>query len=107
MKKAILFALVSLLAAAAAHAATDTYSASLPTSLPGKLSTNVQVVYDASTDNSGYSAGTYHSKGTRSFASSSGDAAIWAATGTAVTIPAAPTGTASADFPNTTGWGAL
>ncbi|MBJ6724086.1 hypothetical protein [Geomesophilobacter sediminis] len=100
MKKAILFALLTLAAAATAYGAAQTmaYGTALPTGLNGKLSTNVQLAYKSSADNSGYTVGTYHTQGTKTYASSSGDATIWTSSTTAKDIPAAPVGTASADF---------
>lgn len=70
-----------------------------------KLSKNVYMSYKSDTDNTGYSIGAYHNKGTKTFASSSGDSKIFEATLTAKTLPDAPVGTASADF--SSGWSAL
>jgi len=110
MKKNIILIatlLVAISAATAFAAATGSVSTygSLPTALPGKLSTNVGLAYISSADNSGYTAGTSHAKGTKTFASSSGDAAIFSYDATNQQIPAAPVGTASAGFG--TGWSAL
>jgi hypothetical protein len=105
MRKTILFALVTLLLAASAFATavTQDYGTALPTPsggtpIAGKLSTNVLLAYKSETNNTGYTVGAYHSSGTRTYASSSGDATIWVANTTAHAIPAAPVGTASADF---------
>lgn len=81
---------------------TTTYSATLRTELKGQLSNNVLYAYTSSADNSGYSAGTYHNKGTRTFASSSGDAALYYSITTATAIPAAPSGTDTANFDTAT-----
>src|SRR5690349_18573554 len=105
MKKAIFF-LLTMALAASAIADTTTYSTSMPGGLPGKLSNNVQAVYDAAGDKSGYSVGTYHGQGTKSYASSSGDAAIYVSEATKQTIPSAPVGTASASW-NSSDWKAL
>lgn len=102
---ALLVAISATTAFAAATGSTTTYSTSLPTGLPGKLSTNVNIAYISASDNSGYTAGTAHAKGTKTFASSSGDAAIFSFDATNQAIPAAPVGTASAGFG--TGWSAL
>jgi len=109
MKKKILLIATLLVAISAATAfatgSASTYGATLPTGLPGKLSTNVNIAYVSSTDLSGYSAGTSHAKGTKTFASSSGDAAIFSYDATNQQVPDAPTGTASAAFGS--GWSAL
>ncbi|TYO99943.1 hypothetical protein EDC39_101103 [Geothermobacter ehrlichii] len=70
-----------------------------------KLSNNVSLNYDAATNGLGYSVATYHSSGTRTFASSSGDAQIFWYDGTQQDPPSAPTGTASAAFDSN--WNAL
>jgi hypothetical protein len=110
MKKNILLiaTLLVALSAATAFAAATTmaYGTALPTGLPGKLSTNVFLAYKSEANNTGYTAGTSHNKGTKSFASSSGDAAIFSAEGTNIAIPDAPDGTASASFTAGT-WTAL
>ena len=110
MKKNILLiaTLLVALSAASAFAAATTldYGTALPTGLPGKLSTNVQLAYKSAADNTGYTAGTSHNKGTKSFGSSSGDAAIFSADATNQAIPDAPVGTASAAFTAGT-WTAL
>jgi len=63
-----------------------------------KVSKGVSLAYDAAADGLGYAVGTYHSSGTKTFASSSGDSKIWFADVTAQDIPDAPSGTDSADF---------
>lgn len=69
-----------------------------------KLSKGVSIDYVSATGGLGYVVGTYHSSGTKTFASSSGDSKIWSKDGTAQSIPStAPTGTASADFSGWTG----
>ena len=109
MKKKIILAVAFLLAvgvSSGVYAAVTDYTANLSSiGLPGKLSTNVVLAYGHSTDQSGYVAGTYHLKGTKSFASSSGDSAIFASEVTAFALPDAPTGTATAGFAS--GWTAL
>ena len=69
-----------------------------------KLSKNVLLGYQAETTGLGYAIGTYHSSGTKSFASSSGDSKIWTSDATGATLPDAPAGTDSADFSD---WDAL
>ena len=72
-----------------------------------KLSNNVLLSYKKSaTGGLGYSVASYHTSGTRTYGSSSGDANIFWAEGTAIDPPTAPTGTESANFVNTT-WTAL
>jgi len=63
-----------------------------------KVSKGVSLAYDAADEGLGYSVGTYHSSGTKTFASSSGDSKIWFTDVTGDTIPDAPAGTDSADF---------
>ena len=108
MKKIILLiaALMLALSSSSAFAAATTmgYGTALPSGLSGKLSTNVMLAYKSSADNSGYTAGTSHTKGTKSYGSSSGDAAIYSADTLSKDIPAAPTGTAGASW---SGWTAL
>ena len=69
-----------------------------------KVSKGVSLAYNAEATGLGYAVGAYHSSGTKTFASSSGDSKIWFTDVTGESIPAAPTGTDSADF---TGWTAL
>lgn len=69
-----------------------------------KVSKGVSLSYKSQTTGLGYSVATYHSSGTKTFASSSGDSKIWSQNTTAVAPPAAPSGTASAAF---SGWTAL
>ena len=69
-----------------------------------KLSKNVKINYTEQAAGLGYSVGTYHISGTKTFASSSGDSKIWTSDTTGATIPTAPTGTDSANF---SGWTAL
>lgn len=71
-----------------------------------KLSKSVSIDYaaDTTTDGLGYAVATYHSSGTKTFGSSSGDSAIWVFEGTGEAAPDAPTGTDSADF---SGWNSL
>lgn len=89
-----------------AYSDTDTTAATLTVgTLVFKLSKNVLMAYKSASDFTGYSIGAYHNKGTKTFASSSGDSKIFEAVITAKAIPAAPVGTASADF--STGWSAL
>lgn len=71
-----------------------------------KLSNNVLLSYKKGTNGLGYSVASYHTSGTRTYGSSSGDANIFWAEGTKIAPPAAPTGTESADFVSTT-WTAL
>jgi hypothetical protein len=63
-----------------------------------QLSSNVLLDYDAATGGLGYSVATYHTSGTRTYGSSSGDSTIFWYDGTAKTAETAPTGTNSADF---------
>ena len=70
-----------------------------------KVSKGVSLAYDAETTGLGYSVGAYHSSGTKTFASSSGDSKIWFTDATGSDIPDAPSGTDSADF--SSGWTAL
>lgn len=116
MKKSISLAALFLFAIGAAGVYaevtgnTTDYGTTMPSAtvggqtvaLKGNLSTNVKLAYTSSADNSGYTAGTYHEKGTRTFASSSGDAALYYSITTDTDIPAAPTGTDTANFVNTT-----
>lgn len=66
-----------------------------------KLSKNVMLAYEGQATGLGYSVGSYHTSGTKSFASSSGDSKIWASDGTGIAIPDAPAGTVSAAFTGT------
>ena len=68
-----------------------------------KVSKGVSLAYEDSAG-LGYSVSTYHSSGTRTFASSSGDSKIWYQDATGVAPPDAPSGTDSADFSD---WTAL
>lgn len=106
MKKSLLLAIAFVLSVgivgAQAVATSFDYSETLDESLKGSISANVLLAYESSADNSGYTVGTYHKKGTRTFASSSGDAALYYSITTATALPDAPTGTASADFDSTT-----
>lgn len=105
----VLFAFSTVSAFAVITATDGTYTAaasdgSLTIGATGaavvKLSKNVKLSYKKQTTGLGYSVATYHTSGTKSYASSSGDSKIWAKDGEVVQ-PAAPSGTASADF---TGW---
>lgn len=114
MKKRILLAIALMVCFAAGAFAgsgsTTTYSSSLQTAVPGlkgALSTNVQLAYISETNNTGYSVGAYHAKGTKTYASSSGDAQIWQSGTTGKAIPAAPIGTASAAFAGVADWNAI
>lgn len=101
MKKrtlAVTALLLSIGGGAWATATTIDYGTTLPTGLNGSLSNSVQLAYKSSDDNSGYTAGTYHDKGTRTFGASSGDAALYYSITTATAIPDAPSGTDTADF---------
>jgi hypothetical protein len=63
------------------------------------LSNNVSLDYAAVADDGlGYALVTYHSSGTRTYGSSSGDSGVFWQDNTAVAAPTAPSGTASADF---------
>ena len=89
-----------------AYSDTDTGAATLTVgTLVFKLSKNVLMAYKSASDFTGYSIGAYHNKGTKTFASSSGDSKIFEAAVTANGIPDAPVGTASAAFGS--GWTAL
>lgn len=97
----------------AATVASGAYSTDQDVTLEGslgdlniKLSNNVFLYYETATGGLGYSVATYHSSGTRTYGSSSGDANIYWIDGTGSEAPTAPTGTASADFV-TDGWTAL
>jgi len=63
-----------------------------------KTSKNVYLFYKSAADATGYAASAYHNKGTKTFGSSSGDAKVYEFKETAKDCPAAPVGTASADF---------
>lgn len=65
-----------------------------------KLSNKVSLAYKAETTAGlGYTVGTYHATGTKSYGSSSGDSKIFFRDATGVVPPStAPTGTGSADF---------
>ena len=107
MKKRVLLAVAFVLAIGASAYATSTgdtttFSTGLPAGLNGALSNNVKLAYTSSADNSGYTAGTYHIKGTRTFGSSSGNAAMYYSITTGTEIPVAPSGTQSADFVTST-----
>lgn len=108
MKKSVLLAIAFVLSigivGAHAVATTEAYTETIPDSLlkVGTISANVLITYESSADNSGYTVGTYHKKGTRTFASSSGDAALYYSITTATAVPDAPSGTASADFDSAT-----
>lgn len=96
MKKVLLIALALSLFAAPAFAAASWVSgaATLGTSSGGQLSVqlsnNVQLDYQAATDGSTFAAASYHTRGTRTYASSSGDAKIYYQNATAVASPSAP-----------------
>ena len=62
------------------------------------VSNGVRINYTAATNGTGYAIGAYHEGGSRSFGSSSGDTSIFYDEATAVTLPTAPAGTASADW---------
>jgi hypothetical protein len=102
MKKSVLLAIAFILClgvtGAFAVGTTLGYGTALPTGLNGALSNNVKLTYQSSADNSGYTAATYHDKGTRTFGASSGDAALYYAITTGHDIPGAPSGTESAQF---------
>ena len=108
MKKSVLLAIAFVLTlgiVGAQAVATDVaWTETIPDSLVkvGTISANVLIGYNSSADNSGYVLGTYHKKGTRTYGSSSGDPALYYSTATAATLPAAPAGTASADFDSAT-----
>ena len=109
MKKIFALMLVfSVASASAAFAAATTVSNQTGDVSVGtliiKTSKNVYFYYKSASDNTGYAVSTYHNKGTKSFGSSSGDAKIYEFAETAKDCPAAPVGTASADF---TGWSSL
>lgn len=106
MKKIALLAALLLMvtngSALAAYAAgDDAGSLELGTTaqVTVKLSKGVELDYIEETDGLGYIVGAYHTSGTKTFASSSGDSKIWSMDGTAEALPTtAPAGTESADF---------
>ncbi|MGE4403819.1 MAG: hypothetical protein AB7F61_19445 [Desulfobulbus sp.] len=113
MKKIALFTALMLAFSFGSALAAGKYAADQDVIIKGtdgnlnlKLSNNVFLFYEADTsgDGLGYSIATYHSSGTRTYGSSSGDANIFWIDGTGSNAPTAPTGTASANF---TGWTAL
>ena len=108
----LLLALALTVAASTAFATSKGYSDTAVSSatltigtLVFKLSKNVLMAYESETNFTGYSIGAYHNKGTKTFASSSGDSKIFEAAKTGMDIPDAPVGTASANF--ATGWTSL
>ena len=107
--KRILFSLLIIMAGAATAGAFTlaTWGTDMPSGLTGKLSTNVQLWYNHSSDQSGYIAATSHEKGTKTYASSSGDATIYSEDATlASDLPSTiPSGTASAAWGST--WSSL
>ncbi len=110
MKKLMIMAAILLLSAGISYGAAFksgnvTLADNNDDSLAVQLSTNVSLAYDAATGGLGYSVSSYHSSGTRTYASSSGDAAIFWQGATGVAPPAAPSGTASAAFDSN--WDAL
>jgi hypothetical protein len=113
MKQIVLILVLSLVVfsanAFAEYAAADSAgNLAIGSTITGtlKVSKGVSVDYAGdSTAGLGYVIGAYHSSGTRTFASSSGDAKIWYQDGTAVAIPTdVPVETESADF---SAWTAL
>jgi hypothetical protein len=62
------------------------------------LSNNISLNYLYATDGLGYVLGTYHTSGSRTYGSSSGDTYIFWVDETAGTLPAAPTGAETAGF---------
>ncbi|PLX91345.1 MAG: hypothetical protein C0621_11115 [Desulfuromonas sp.] len=110
MKKILILTIAAALFATPALAATtfnvdDGSGVTLGSSetMNVKLSKNVKMGYAAATAGLGYVIGAFHTSGTRTFASSSGDAKIFFTNTTGADLPAAPTGTASAGF----SWDAL
>ena len=109
MKKIALFAVLLLLVTsgsvfAAFESPDDSGSLTIGStgSTTVKLSKNVKLEYGAHATGLGYVVGTYHTSGTKTYASSSGDSKIWSQDGTGVSTPSTvPEGTASADF---SGW---
>ncbi len=70
-----------------------------------QLSSKVEMDYKAETTGLGYTIGAFHTSGTRTYGSSSGDAKIfWIEDISDPTLPDAPSGTASAVW---TDWSAL
>lgn len=105
MKKTAIFTVLLLvLSAGSVFAVVDgeTIGGETDEALTMSLSNNVTLTYNEESSGLGYAVGTYHSSGTRTYAGSSGDSAIYWAEGTGATIPNAPTGTASANFSNWT-----
>jgi hypothetical protein len=103
------FSTVSVFAWSSGSYATADQGGSLPigntSTVTVKLSKSVSMAYTSQTNGLGYSVGASHASGTKTYASSSGDSKIWAQDGLQKSIPAAPTGTASAAFGS--GWTAL
>lgn len=101
MKKIAILALVlmglSVSSAFAAYSGSPKVCGSTDT-LTVQLSNNVSMEYSAATNGLGYVVGAYHSSGTKTFGTSSGDAKIFYTDTTGATLPSAPTGTASAAF---------
>ena len=121
MKKILILALVLVtIPAVSAFAATKVgseatdgvYTVDAQTSAPVtqkftvQMSKNVQMFYTAPSGGTSYALTTYHTSGTRTYGSSSGDSRIYYAEGTNETCPDAPTGTASAAWTSGT-WNAM
>ncbi|GEM_PF-6375976 len=104
MKKiVILSAIIMVFSCGVAFAAYDADTKTCgtsPNSLDIQLSNKVSMEYTEATtgDGLGYVIGASHSSGTRTYGSSSGDAKIFWTESLQATLPAAPTGTASAGF---------
>jgi len=103
MKKIMLMtAVLMFLGASSAFAAYDSGTVTLgPTTghqMDIQTSNNVQLDYAAGgSQGETFVVATYHSKGTRTYASSSADANIFYQDATAVTLPTAPTGSGTMD----------
>ncbi len=103
MKKTILTILSVLIASTSAFAAATVGDASNGLTIGSTATTvvkgskGVTVSYDGVAQ--GYILGAWHTSGTQTFGTSSGDTKIFKADGTAVTLPTTiPTGSASATF---------
>lgn len=112
MKKIILSAALVLCAtsAFASYEAVDTATGKTlgttqTTVAKGSKGVMIEYLADTTNNGQGYVLGSYHSSGTQTYASSSGDTKIYKQDGTGVAVPTGvPTGSNTADF---TGWTAM
>lgn len=109
MRKAVLIAMVLAFVSGPAFAAYDcdgnvTLGSGTGTTMDVQVSKNVCLDYDAGTGGATFSAATYNTKGTRTYASSSGDSKIYYTNGTNAGLPSAPAVGSTMDI---SGWQTL